>query len=105
VGAKPDTTQLDEAPRVAILVDDRAPAENDTSWAPRQIFGQGVGFLSMVRGKGSLEASPTDPLENFDVIYNLGQVYPPTQQPTARARLQAFFKRGGGDIGTSRVPG
>jgi hypothetical protein len=101
VGAKPDTTQLDEAPRVAILVDDRAPAENDTSWSLRQIFGQDVGFVSMVMGKRSLERSPTDPLQNFDVIYNLGQVYPPTQQPTARARLQAFFERGGGYIGTS----
>jgi hypothetical protein len=101
VGAKPDTTQLDEPPRVAILVDDRAPAENDTSWSLRQIFGQDVGFVSMVTGKQSLERSPTDPLEDFDVIYNLGQVYPPTQQPTARARLQAFFTRGGGYIGTS----
>jgi Zinc carboxypeptidase len=96
------TTQLDEAPRVAILVDDQAPAENDTSWSLRQIFGQGdVGFVSMVMGKQSLERSPTDPLDNFDVIYNLGQVYPPKQQPTARARLQAFFQRGGGYIGTS----
>jgi hypothetical protein len=101
VGAKPDTTQLDEAPRVAILVDDRAPAENDASWSLRQIFGQDVGFVSVVMGKQSLERSPTDPLEDFDVIYNLGQVYPPKQHPTARARLQAFFERGGGYIGTS----
>jgi hypothetical protein len=87
---------------VAILVDDQAPAENDTSWSLRQIFGQGdVGFVSMVMGKQSLERSPTDPLEDFDVIYNLGQVYPPKQHPTARARLQAFFERGGGYIGTS----
>ena len=55
----------------------------------------------MVMGKRSLERSPTDPLEDFDVIYNLGQVYPPKQHPTARARLQAFFERGGGYIGTS----
>jgi hypothetical protein len=101
VGAKPDTTQLREAPRVAILVDDQAPAENDTSWSLRQIFGQDVGFVSMVMGRQSLERSPTDPLEDFDVLYNLGQVYPPKQQPTARARLQAFFQRGGGYIGTS----
>ena len=101
VGAKPATTQLDEAPRVAILVDDRAPAENDASWSLRQIFGQDVGFVSVVIGKQSLERSPTDPLEDFDVLYNLGQVYPPRQHPTARARLQAFFERGGGYIGTS----
>jgi hypothetical protein len=101
VGAKPDSTQLDWAPRVAILVDDAAPAEDDTSWSLRQIFGLDVGFVSMVMGKGSLERSPTDPLEGFDVIYNLGQAYPSRQQPTARARLQAFFEGGGGYIGTS----
>jgi Zinc carboxypeptidase len=95
------TTQLDEAPRVAILVDDQAPAENETSWSLRQIFGQDVGFVSVVMGKQSLERSPTDPLDDFDVIYNLGQAYPPKQHPSARARLQAFFERGGGYIGTS----
>jgi hypothetical protein len=101
VGAKPATTQLDEAPRVAILVDSKSPAENDTSWSLRQIFEDDVGFVSMVLGKDSLERAPTDPLQSFDVIYNLGQSYPAARHGTARARLQAFFERGGGYIGTS----
>ena len=101
VGAKPATTQLNEAPRVAILVDSSSPAEDDTSWSLRQIFGADVGFVSMVTGKGSLERAPTDPLENYDVIYNTGQNYPAKRYGTARARLQAFFQRGGGYIGTS----
>jgi hypothetical protein len=100
-GAKPDTTQLDEAPRVAILVDTRSPAENDTSWSLRQIFGSDVGFVSTVSGKDSLQRAPTDPLQNYDVIYNTGQNYPPRRYGTARARLRAFFEGGGGYIGTS----
>ena len=61
VGAKPATTQLNEAPRVAILVNSGSPAEDDTSWSLRQIFGADVGFVSMVTGKGSLERASTDP--------------------------------------------
>jgi hypothetical protein len=86
---------------VAILVDSSSPAENDTSWSLRQIFGDDVGFVSMATGKGSLERAPTDPLANFDVIYNTGQNYPAARHGTARARLRAFFERGGGYIGTS----
>ncbi|MGH2738028.1 MAG: M14 family zinc carboxypeptidase [Actinomycetota bacterium] len=101
VGATPATTQLDEAPTIAILVDSKSPAENDTSWSLRQIFGDDVGFVSMVLGKDSLERAPTDPLQSYDVIYNLGQGYPAARHGTARARLQDFFERGGGYIGTS----
>jgi hypothetical protein len=86
---------------VAILVDSSSPAENDTSWSLRQIFGDDVGFVSMATGKGSLERAPTDPLANYDVIYNTGQNYPAARHGTARARLRAFFERGGGYIGTS----
>jgi hypothetical protein len=98
-GTKPLTTQLDEAPRVAILVNSSSPAESDTSWSLRQIFGPDVGFVSVVNGANSLQNAATDPLAGFDVIYNAGQIYP--TNATAGARLQAFFQRGGGYIGTS----
>jgi hypothetical protein len=101
VGAKPTTTQLDEAPKVAILFDNRDAAENDASWSLRQIFGNDVGFVPVTVGKDSLDRAPTDPLDGFDVIYNLGRGYPGPKFPTARSRLQAFFERGGGYIGTS----
>ncbi|MGH2656575.1 MAG: M14 family zinc carboxypeptidase [Actinomycetota bacterium] len=101
VGAKPATSLLGEAPRVAILFDGKSAAENDTSWSLRQIFGDDVGFVSVRTGKDSLDRSPTDPLQDFDVIYNLGQPYPRSKYGTARARLEAFFERGGGYIGTS----
>jgi hypothetical protein len=100
-GAEPATTQLDEAPRVAILVNSSNPSENDTSFSLRQIFGPDVGFVSTVNGTNSLQNAPTDPLEYFDVIYNLGQNFPSAANTTARERLIAFFERGGGYIGTS----
>jgi hypothetical protein len=98
-GAKPDTTQMDEAPNVAILVNSANPAESDTSWSLRQIFGANVGFVSVTLGNHSLQKSATDPLRNYDVIYNTGQAWPTNSK--ARNRLRAFFERGGGYIGTS----
>ena len=100
IGATPAATQLDEAPRVAILVDSSNPVESDTSWSLRQLFGPDVGFVSTVSGAGSLENAATDPLADFDVVYNTGQGYP--QGASARARLSAFFERGGGYIATSQ---
>jgi Zinc carboxypeptidase len=99
LGAKPDTTQMDEAPNVAILVDSANPAESDQSWSLRQIFGPNVGFVSVALGQHSLQKARTDPLRTYDVIYNAGQPWPTNQK--ARSRLQAFFERGGGYIGTS----
>ena len=100
LGMTPAGTQLDEAPRIAMLVDSGNPVESDTSWSLRQIFGPDVGFVSTTSGSNSLQNAATDPLESFDVIYNVGQTYP--QGNTARDRLRAFFERGGGYIGTSQ---
>ncbi len=102
LGLPPVGTQLDEAPRVAILVDSGSPVESDTSWSLRQIFGSDVGFVSTTSGSNSLQNAATDPLEGFDVIYNAGQTYP--QGNTARDRLRAFFERGGGYVATSQSP-
>jgi hypothetical protein len=98
--AKPPTTQLDEAPKVAILVNTGNPSESDTSWSLRQIFGPDVGFVSTVNGANSLENGAADPLAGFDVVYNTGQDYP--AGAVARARLGAFFERGGGYLATSQ---
>jgi hypothetical protein len=100
LGLPPPGTQLDEAPRIAVLVDSASPVESDTSWSLREIFGPDVGFVSTASGANSLQNGATDPLEGFDVIYNTGQTYPTGN--TARARLRAFFERGGGYIGTSQ---
>jgi hypothetical protein len=98
--AEPPTTQLSEAPNVAVLVNSATPGRTDTSESLRAIFGPDVGFVSVSSGSDSLQNAPTDPLLNFDVIYNTGQNWP--TNATARQRLSAFFERGGGYIGTGQ---
>jgi hypothetical protein len=100
------TTQLDEAPKVAVLVNSANPASltgtsAESFWSLRQIFGSDAEYVSTVNGAGSLQNAPTDPLADVDVIYNAGQNWPSTSA-TARARLGAFFSGGGGYIGTSQ---
>ena len=103
VGPKPATTQLDEAPQVAILVNSSSPSENDTSWSLRQIFGPDVVFVSTMNGSTSLQNAVADPLADVDVIYNTGQEYP--SGTLARNRLGAFFQRGGGYVATGQSAG
>jgi hypothetical protein len=92
-----ETTELDEAPRIAMLAG--GSGRNDTLWSLEQIFGDDVEIVTM----GSIQSSATDPLDSFDVIYNAGQAYPSDRDSTvARERLGAFFDRGGGYIGTSQ---
>ncbi len=95
--APAETTQLDEAPRIAMLAG--GAGRNDTLWSLEQIFGTDVQVVTM----SSILNAGTDPLENIDVIYNAGQAYPSDpQSDVARDRLGAFFDRGGGYIGTSQ---
>ena len=101
-GPEPPTTQLDEAPKVAVLISSATPTVNDTLWSLQQIFGADAQFVSTVNGANSLQNSPTDPLLGYDVMYNAGQNYPTATNTVARQRLQAFFARGGGYIGTSQ---
>jgi len=94
---EPATTQLDEAPRVAMLAG--GSGRNDTLWSLEQIFGADVQIVTT----SSLLNAATDPLLGFDVIYNGGQAYPSEpQSDVARDRLTDFFARGGGYIGTSQ---
>jgi hypothetical protein len=49
----------------------------------------------------TINTAATDPLANYDVIYNSGSNYPANNaaNATGRARLAAFFAGGGGYIG------
>ncbi len=78
------------------------PPRSDTFESAQEIFGTDAAFVSTVLGTTSLQNSPTDPLADFDVIYNAGQNYPAAVNTVARDRLQAFFARGGGYLGTSQ---
>ena len=96
---KPATTKLSEAPRVAILANANAAGvigNTDASTSLRTIFGPNAQLVSLLGGPNSIQNAATDPLLNFDVIYNTGQGYPAVANTTARARLNAFFARGGG---------
>ncbi|MGH2691791.1 MAG: M14 family zinc carboxypeptidase, partial [Actinomycetota bacterium] len=97
--AKPPTSNLSEAPRVAILVNSASPPRKYTSESLRAIFVPDADFLSVASGEGSIQNAATDPLLGFDVIYNTGQNWP--ANTTAQERLRAFFQRGGGYVGTS----
>ena len=102
VGAKPATTQLDEAPRVAILVNSASPAESDTSWSLRQIFGPDVGFVSTVSGPNSLQnAVDRPPGERRRHLQHRADLPIGAAPPPGPASM-AFFERGGGYIGTSQ---
>lgn len=101
-GARPAGTAIDGVPRIAVLVDSAEPKMDDTLWSLQQLFGPDAEFVSVTEGTESLQNARTDPLADYDVIYNAGQDYPPATSDTARARLQAFFDRGGGYIATGQ---
>ena len=74
--AKPATTQLDEAPQIAVLVNSAAPTINDTMHSLQRIFGSDAQFISTIAGNDSLQNAAANPLDGIDVIYNTGQNYP-----------------------------
>jgi hypothetical protein len=89
--AIPDQTDpIERSPRIAVLTG----AVNQDIWSLRDL-----GFTADPVSTATINSSPTDPLLNYDVVWNTGN-WPGTTQPTARARLTAFFAAGGGYIGT-----
>jgi Zinc carboxypeptidase len=91
-GVLPDREPIERVPRVACLctalerwaLEARLGFVADRTWTNNQI-----------------RDAATDPLVNYDVIYNSTQAYPantPANQ-TVRARYEAFFARGGGYVG------
>jgi hypothetical protein len=87
----PDSTDaIDRAPRILALTG----GVNQDVWSLENL-GFPVDFMST----GALNAAPTDPLVNYDVIWNTGN-WPSAANATARARLLSFFASGGGYIGS-----
>jgi hypothetical protein len=85
----PSLDPVDRSPRIAVLTG----AVNQDVWSLRDL-----GFTADPISTGTLNTAVDNPLANYDVIFNTGS-YPSTANPTARARLQAFFAGGGGYIG------
>jgi hypothetical protein len=89
-GAIPDTDPIDRVPRILALTG----GVNQDVWSLRDLDFP-VDFMSTA----ALNASPTDPLVNYDVIWNTGG-WPSAANGIARARLLGFFASGGGYIGS-----
>ncbi len=104
--AKPATTRVAEAPRVAVLraaMPSPYPPPSASYGVMTRIFGaDNVGYVITGAVTGtyqswSLASAPADPLLGYDFIWNEGAAWP--ADATARARLNAFFARGGGYLG------
>jgi len=88
-GSLPPVEAIDQTPRIAVLTG----AVNQDIWVLREL-----GFTANPVSTATINSAPTDPLVNYDVIFNTG-AYPPAAQATGRARLTNFFATGGGYIG------
>ena len=69
-------------------------AVDQSVWVLREL-----GFTADAVSNAQLNTEPTDPLADYDVIFNAGTGFPAASNATARARLAAFFAGGGGYIG------
>ena len=85
----PPLEPIDRVPRLLVL----SGTANQDVWSLRSI-----GFPTDFVSTASLNTAATDPLPNYDVIWNTGG-YPSAANATARSRLQAFFAAGGGYLG------
>ena len=99
--AKPRTSKVGDAPKVAILVSsvpNPASSNSDSAGVLHTLFGDDAQYVATTTGTNSLQNAASNPLAGFDVIYNVGASWPTATNATAQARLTAFFARGGGYI-------
>ena len=87
----PATDPIDRVPRIAVLTP--TGALNQDIWVLRNL-----GFTADPVPTALINSAPSDPLANYDLVFNTGN-WPGITQPTARARLTAFFNGGGGYVG------
>ncbi len=95
-GLLPQREPIERVPRIACLC---SALEN---WA----LEARLGFSADQYTNNSINTATTDPLLNYDVIYNTNQAYPADTpaNATVRARYAAFFAAGGGYVG-ARING
>src|SRR6185436_1472954 len=87
----PTGDPIERVPRIAVLT----AAVDQSVWVLRNL-----GFTADPVSTGVINTAATDPLANYDVIYNAGSNYPANNaaNATGRARLAAFFANGGGYV-------
>jgi Zinc carboxypeptidase len=91
-GTLPAREPIDRSPRIAVL----AGGPTQELWVLKNL-----GFTADAVSTATINTAATDPLLNYDVIFNQGTY--PADTPantTVRTRLASFFARGGGYIGT-----
>jgi hypothetical protein len=95
-GLLPEREPIEQVPRIACL------CSALESWA----LETRLGFSADRFTNPSINSAPSDPLVDYDVIYNTSQGYPEDTRAnaTVRARYAAFFTRGGGYVG-ARISG
>ena len=79
---------IDRSPRIAVFTN----AVDQSVWSLRNL-----GFTANPVGTTALNGA-TDPLVDYDVVFSTAG-WPSAANPTARARLTAFFAAGGGYVG------
>ncbi len=88
-GDLPTLEPIERAPHIAVITG----SVNQDVWSLRDL-----GFRADPVSVATINNAPSDPLPDYDVVFNTG-AYPSAANATARARLQAFFAAGGGYIG------
>jgi hypothetical protein len=89
-GAAPATEPIDRKPRILVLTG----ARNQDVWSL-----QNLGFTPDFMSTAAISSAATDPLPNYDVIWNTGSWPTAANLAIARARLTSYFQAGGGYIG------
>src|SRR5262249_49025188 len=89
----PALEAIDRVPRIAALTGNSTLTVNQDIWSLRNL-----GFAVDALSTPTLSTATSDPLANYDLVFNTG-AYPSVANATARARLTAFFAAGGGYIG------
>ena len=88
-GALPALEPIERVPRIAVL----ANAVDQSVWSLRNL-----GFTADPVSTALLNTAADNPLANYDLVFSTAG-WPSAANPTARARLTAFFNAGGGYIG------
>jgi hypothetical protein len=89
----PALEAIDRVPRIAVLTGNSTLTINQDIWSLRNL-----GFTVDALSTPTLNTAQSDPLLDYDIVFNTG-AYPAATNVTARARLTDFFARGGGYIG------
>jgi hypothetical protein len=74
--AKPATSVVSAAPKVAILATSVPTTGADTDGVLKRIFGADAQYVATVSGTNSLENAAVSPLIGYDVICNAGAAFP-----------------------------